>query len=77
MKKGDIILVFVFFAFIVILGLWCIDTSVSAMLNGGMNFNGLFFADPYIMYHFGLYLCAVTLFCFVALAIHVVIPEDK
>lgn len=42
------------------IGMWCMDIATTAMLNGLIMTNGFWNANPYIMYHVGLWVMAFS-----------------
>ena len=76
LKKGDLVLISVFFILIDILCLWCIDVSVACLINGGYMTNGFFMGNSMITYHIGIYGIILSSFGFLILFIHVVLKDQ-
>ena len=74
--RSDTIAICGFLIVIGMLAMWCIDISVSALLSGGVLFNGTFFSDPMLMYHVALYLLVFVIFLFFLITVHSVVKDD-
>lgn len=61
MKDNHIIILLTLF-FTFMMGIWCIDVSVSALNMGGVLTNGWRVMDPTLMYHFAVYDVIVSVF---------------
>lgn len=65
MIKSNHIAGIMFFMVVMLIGVWCIDVSVSALLNGGKDAfmtNGFFNTSPLLSYHIGLYWVLFSMF---------------
>jgi len=74
--KSNYIAVVFFFVIVTLISIWCIDVSVSAMINGGIDAymtNGFFNVNPLMSYHFGLYGIILSMAGFVMVFSHWVI----
>jgi len=55
LDKTDFVLISIFLIVIMMCFLWCIDISVSCLINNGYLTNGFLIQNPSVMYHIGLY----------------------
>ena len=62
---------------VIILCCWCIDVSVSALINGGVLMNAFTFANPGVMYHLALYVVLGLSFFMFMLMVHILTKEKK
>ncbi|RLF96853.1 hypothetical protein DRN52_01700 [Thermococci archaeon] len=70
MQRSDWIAIGMFLLAVTLMALWCIDVSVSAMLNEGVVTNGFAVKDPLKTYHIGLYLIIVSTFANTLIIVH-------
>lgn len=56
--------------------MWCIDISVSAMLNNGILASGFITSTPMFMYHICLYLSVLNLGMMSLIIINQVVKDD-
>ncbi len=77
MRKSDKIAICGFLIILCVLCTWCIDVSVSAMINDGMLYNGTFFASPALMYHIALYVLIFIVFLMFLVTVHAIVKDDK
>ena len=75
--KGDYIMISVLCIVVMVMCLWCIDISVSAMLSKGIMTNGFIERAPMQMYHVGLYGVICSAFVLVSIIVHVTTKEVK
>ena len=76
MKKSDWIAIVVFQVIAEMLFMWCIDISVSAMLNNGIVTSGFITSSPILMYHICMYASVLNLAFMCIIAIHHVLKDD-
>ena len=70
LKKSDWIMISVFLIIVELLSCWCIDISVSAMLDGAVVTNGFVVRDSVMTYHIGLYGVVLSSFGLISIAVH-------
>lgn len=70
LKKSDWIMICVFLIIIDILCCWCVNISVSAMINNGVVTNGFVIRDAATTYHIGLYGIVLASFGLISIAVH-------
>jgi len=76
-KKGNRIAILIFFVFLFLMSLWCIDISLSAlMLENGNVTNGFYIRDPMLAYHIGLYTAILSLFGFAMFFVHIILGDE-
>lgn len=76
MKRSDWIAIVVFQVIAEMLFMWCIDISVSAMLNNGIITSGFVTSSPMYMYHMCLYASVINLAFMCLIVIHVVLKDE-
>ena len=76
MKKSDWMGIMIFQVIFQMLFMWCIDVSVSAMLNNGIITSGFITSSPMLMYHLCLYACVLNLAFMCLITIHLVLKDD-
>ncbi|MEF8848615.1 MAG: hypothetical protein V5A68_05720 [Candidatus Thermoplasmatota archaeon] len=74
---SDLIAVSGFLLVLTIIALWCLDISVSALLNGGYLTNGFLFSNPYQLYHVALYIVILVAFSNFLIILHILIKNIK
>ena len=57
--------------------LWCVDISVSAMINEGLVTNGFMFNSPMITYHIGLWGAVIIPVAMSFMLVHHILKEEK
>ena len=77
MKTSDTVAITGFLLLLGMLALWCIDISVSAIINGGVVYNGIFFGDPFLTYHLGLYLLVFVIFILFLFIVHILVKDNE
>lgn len=75
--KGDWICIVIFLIVIDLLCLWCVDISVSALLNGGTLTNGFRMNGPMQMYHLGLYGSILSTVMLSFICVHKILEEKR
>ena len=73
-NNGDIVLILVFLVMVQVMCLWCVDISVSALINNGIVTNGFAVRDPAQTYHLGLYGVVFSTFGIIFLMMKVMYP---
>jgi len=76
-EKSNWIAVVIVLVVFEVVCMWCIDISVSAMINQGIVMNGFFGQNPMITYHLGLYGSIISFVLLSFMFIHYVLEEDK
>jgi len=71
LDKSDWIAISAFLLTILLLALWSIDVSVSALLANGVVSNGFFLNNPTKVYHIGLYLIILVQFANFLIILHI------
>ncbi|MBS3802900.1 MAG: hypothetical protein KGY65_09160 [Candidatus Thermoplasmatota archaeon] len=71
LDKSDWIAISAFLLTILLLALWSIDVSVSALLANGFVSNGFFLNDPTQVYHIGLYIIILVQFANFLIILHI------
>ncbi|MBS3749492.1 MAG: hypothetical protein KGY67_07330 [Candidatus Thermoplasmatota archaeon] len=71
LDKSDWIAISAFLLTILLLALWSIDVSVSALLANGFVSNGFFLNDPTKVYHIGLYIIILVQFANFLIILHI------
>lgn len=77
LRKSDWIVIILCQTILQMCLMWCIDVSVSAMLNHGFITSGFVTSDAMFMYHVGLYGSILNLFMMGMLAVHHIVDNDK
>ncbi len=70
--KSDWIAISAFLLTILLLALWSIDVSVSALLSNGIVSNGFFLNNPTKVYHMGLYIVILVQFANFLIILHII-----
>jgi len=78
-QKSDWLAIGVFIVVFQILCCWCIDISVSALVNNpeALLNNGWNIANPAFMYHIGLYGIVITACLMILILLHTILKEKK
>jgi len=76
LKKSDWIAIAGAILFVNLLTLWCIDISVSALINNGILVNGFFVNDPMKTYHIALYANGLLNFLIFMIVVHILMKEE-
>ena len=76
MKKSDWMAIVIFQVIAQMLFMWCIDVSVSAMLNNGIITSGFITSSPMLMYHVCLYASVLNLAFMCLIAVHFVLKGE-
>ena len=74
-KKSDWIAIVIFQVIAQMLFLWCIDISISAMLNNGIITSGFITSSPMLMYHACLYASVLNLALMCIICIHHILKD--
>lgn len=77
LTRGDWICVIIFLVVLQMAFLWCIDISVSALINQGFVTNGFFMNDPMQAYHIGLYGSILTFVLLAFISVHFIVDVKK
>ena len=77
MKKGDWVCVIIFLVVLQMAFLWCVDISVSALINQGFVTNGFFINNPMQAYHIGLYGSILNFVILSFILVHFVVDAKK
>jgi len=75
--KSDWVIMIVALCILQVMSFWCIDISVSGMMNKGQVTNGWLNIPPVLSYHIGLYLAIISLLVFAFISIHHILKEKK
>ena len=76
MKKSDWITILSFQIMLQMLFMWCIDISVSAMINNGIITSGFITSSPMLMYHVCLYASVLNLMLMAIIGIHHILKNE-
>ena len=77
LETSDWIALSGFLLVLTLIALWCLDVSVSALINQGYLTNGFLFSDPYKLYHVSLYMVILVAFSNFLIFLHVTIKKIK
>lgn len=77
MDKIEWICVLIALTVIEMVCLWCVDISVSAMINNGIVMNSLYALNPVISYHVALYGILTTFLITIFITVHYILEEKK
>ena len=77
LKKSDWIAIAGAILFVNVLTLWCVDISVSALINNGILTNGFFLNDPARAYHIGLYTNGLLNFLIFMIVVHIIMKGEE
>jgi len=78
-KKDDWLAIGIFIVIFQILCCWCVDISVSALVNNpeAILSNGWNTASPAFTYHIGLYGIVITTCLTILILLHIILKEKK
>jgi len=74
--KSDWVVLIVTLCVLQLISFWCIDISVSAMINQGVVTNGWVILTPAATYHIGLCISVISLVTFAFISIHHILKEE-
>jgi len=77
LKKSDWIVIAGVILFVNVLTLWCIDISVSALINNGILTNGFLLNDSAKIYHIGLYTNGLLNFLIFMIVVHIIMKGEE
>lgn len=76
MKKSDWVVIVIFQVIFQMLLMWCIDISVSAMINNGIVTSGFVTSSPMLMYHLCLYASVFNIALICLISIHHILKDE-
>lgn len=78
-KKSDWLAISIFIVIFQILCCWCVDVSVSALINQPdiILTNGWNIVNPMLTYHIGIYGIVITTCLTILILLHIILKEKK